>query len=169
KCKELGISSDCKYFNAGVLVINLKKWRAENMSEKVIEYVIKNPKFILWADQDGLNPVLAGKWNMLNPRWNQQSSIHDFSFWKDSPFSEEMYNDVVHHPYIIHFSAPYKPWNSLKAHPSKHLFFQYLDMTAWSGWRLTIWRRIQRRLIREMKQLKNFVSLPSTQVQNRKA
>ncbi|BAY13440.1 glycosyltransferase family 8 protein [Calothrix sp. NIES-2098] len=148
---ELGICPDEKYFNSGLLVINLEKWRNENIGEKVIEYIRQNREYVR-NDQDGLNAVLAGKWRELHPRWNQMPKIYNYSSWKESPFPEDIYNQLLHQPYIIHFTNSPKPWCSgLRVecqHPKKDLFFQYLDMTAWSGWRDTFWRRLGRKFLK---------------------
>jgi lipopolysaccharide biosynthesis glycosyltransferase len=145
-----------KYFNSGVLVINLEKWRTDNTGSKVIEYIEQNRDSIRWLDQDGLNGVLAEKWGELDPRWNQMHAIHEYSSWRESPYAEDVYNDVLHNPYIVHFTTPPKPWQKGCKHPGKDLFFQYLDMTDWSGWRNTIWRRMWRRVRKEAKRLWGF-------------
>jgi lipopolysaccharide biosynthesis glycosyltransferase len=71
---------------------------------------------------------------------------------------------LANNPYIVHFVSPAKPWNSFEPHPFRHKFFEYLDLTDWSGWRLTFWRRALRRLEREMKSLRKklFFSLIET-------
>ena len=146
-----------KYFNSGVLVINLEKWRTDNTGSKVIEYIEQNRDSIRWLDQDGLNGVLAEKWGELDPRWNQMHAIHEYSSWREGPYAENVYNDVLHSPYIVHFTTPPKPWQKGCKHPGKDLFFQYLDMTDWSGWRNTIWRRMWRRVRKETKSLWSFI------------
>lgn len=155
--QQLNIASDAKYFNSGVLVINMKKWRSEKICSKLIEYLQQNGKYVRWADTDVLNAVLAGKWGELDPRWNQMADIYVLPSWEKYPFSEEVYNQVLHKPYIIHFSSLDKPWATREEHPFKHLWFQYLDLTAWSGWRLTIRRRAWRRLIRELKKMNSLL------------
>lgn len=143
--------SDYKYFNAGLLVINLKKWRKENIGVKVIEYIEQNRKYLI-NDQDGLNAILAGKWGEIHPRWNQMPRIYDYLSWKESPHTEDIYEELLHKPCIIHFTNSPKPWYAgLKVeckHPKKDLFFEYLDMTDWSGWRDTFWRRLGRKLMK---------------------
>lgn len=139
--KDLGISSETKYFNAGVLVINLQKWRTDNITAKAITYFQQNKDYVRWVDQDVLNAVFAGQWGELDPRWNFQHTIYSYPSWKESPFSEDVYNDLIRKPYIVHFVTELKPWNSRHAR-LKELFFQYVDKTAWSGWRLTFWRRV---------------------------
>ncbi|AFY87962.1 MAG: General stress protein A [Chroococcidiopsis cubana SAG 39.79] len=133
--QELGIPPHSKYLNAGVMVFNLEKWRTENISTQAIEYLEQNKEHVLNWDQDGVNAVLAGKWRELDPRWNQTPSVYKYRSWKDSPFTEEMYKSVIQQPYIVHFATAIKPWHYYCEHPAKDLFFQYLDMTSWSGWR----------------------------------
>ncbi|MCC5637486.1 glycosyltransferase family 8 protein [Nostoc sp. CHAB 5844] len=149
--RELGISPDSKYFNSGLLVINIAKWRTENIGNKTLEFIKNNQKYRP-NDQDGLNAILADKWGELHPKWNQMPRVYDESFRKDSPFSENVYQELLNHPCIIHFTNTPKPWyaglRSECQHPKKDLFFKYLDMTAWSGWRDTIWRRLSRKFLK---------------------
>ena len=154
--KELGIDPNLKYFNSGLLVINLKKWRTENVAHKVFSYLEQNKDYVRDHDQDGLNGVLAGKWGELDPRWNQMPRIYKYLSWQDSPYEEEVYNELLHNPHIIHYTCPPKPWHRGCNHPNKALFFEYLDKTAWSGWRNTVWRRAWRRVSKEIKHLWKF-------------
>ncbi len=156
--KELGIPADSKYFNSGVIVINLKKWRTDGIAAKAIEYLKCNGKYVhlhgeavlnALLDQGVLNALLAGQWGELDPRWNLTPAIIDlYSSWQNSPFSEAVYNRLIHEPYIIHFATDRKPWNSRHT-LFKDAFFDYVDMTAWSGWRLTPWRRFWLKLTGE--------------------
>ncbi|WP_234300704.1 glycosyltransferase [Sphaerospermopsis aphanizomenoides] len=103
-------------------------------------------------NQDGLNAILAGQWQEIHPSWNQLPRIYDYSSWQESPYPEDVYEELLHKPYIIHFISSPKPWCAgLQAeckHPKKDLFFQYLDMTSWSGWRDTFWRRVARKFLK---------------------
>lgn len=121
--KELGMPSDTKYFNAGVMVINLEKWRTNSISAKIIEYLEQNKEHVRWWDQDGLNAVLTDKWGELDTKWNRLV------------LKEDVYDDLVNNSCIIHFASALKPWHFPYKHPTKDLFFQYLNMTPWSGWK----------------------------------
>lgn len=132
--QELGIPADSKYFNSGVLVFNLKKWRQNNTSLEVIKYLNDYKQYVRWFDQDGLNAILAGKWGELDARWNQMPYLFRFGSWQESPLSEEEYNNLLNHPYIIHYSTREKPWNDNCNHPQKELFYEYLDNSIWSNW-----------------------------------
>jgi lipopolysaccharide biosynthesis glycosyltransferase len=152
--QDLGICQDAKYFNAGVLVINLEKWRSDQMTKKSLEYLKNNIDHIKYHDQDVLNALLATKWGVLNPRWNVPVLIllnNDFSR-KSSPFSADVYDNVVREPYIIHYTTGEKPWTSRHT-LFKEYFFHYLDMTSWSGWRLTFPRRVWMRITNKVQEI----------------
>jgi lipopolysaccharide biosynthesis glycosyltransferase len=149
--RERGLPPEEKYFNSGLLVIDLKKWRTDDIGKKVIEYVKQNSQYVR-NDQDGLNAVLAGKWGELHPKWNVMPKVYEYPSWQESPFTPEVYNEVYQRPGVIHYTNSPKPWYAgLKTecqHPKKNLFFEYVDLTAWSGYRDTFWRRLWRKFMK---------------------
>lgn len=150
--KELGIAPDSKYFNSGVLVINLKNWRADKFTVKALTYLKENRKYVRFHDQDVLNALLAGQWGELDLRWNFQPTIDTYSYWKEKPLLAETYDKVSRDPFIIHYTSALKPWNANNT-LFKDYFFKYVDMTAWSGWRFTFWRKFGLRLTRKFKRI----------------
>lgn len=149
--EKLQIPADSKYFNSGVLVINLRKWRANNITAQAIAYLKSYQQEIRAHDQDVLNGLFVGQWGELDSRWNVTPAIVDlFPSWQDSPFSKEVYQQLINHPSIVHFATNRKPWNSRHT-LFKDTFFEYIDKTSWSGWRLTLWRRLQLAVNRQFK------------------
>jgi len=116
--REMGIPPDARYFNAGVMVVNLASWRREGIVPRTIAYLKENGRDVFFWDQEGLNAVLAGRWGELDSRWNQSAS---------APATGEAW--------IVHFTGSLKPWKYETTDPHCELYFRYLDMTAWSGWR----------------------------------
>lgn len=114
--KILGIPIDYKYFNSGVMVLNLKKWRKGNISSKVIEFARKNPAKLRFIDQDSLNAILYNNWLELSPIWNYTTL-----FIKTNPQKD---------PSIIHFTGKSKPWSSY--HPLKKEYIKYEKKIRWS-------------------------------------
>lgn len=159
-CPQFKNSTSDKYFNTGVLLINLERWRADNIARQAIEFLKRNAEFVKFPDQDALNAVLIGKWGELEPQWNQMRAIHLVSSWRESPYSEAAFHNALHYPKIVHFTTLPKPWMSGCKHPEKHLFFRYLDQTAWSGWRNTTWRRVWQKLITQVQQISSFKKQP---------
>lgn len=147
KYQELGIPAEAKHFNSGMLVFNLDKWRAESIADQVFEYLIKYHEFVNYHDQDGLNAVLAGQWVELDPRWNQTPGVYDFTDWRASPYSSaEILTNVQHDPYIIHFTGSCKPWNCIH-NRNRIIFYTYMDMTPWKGWRYSVWHVLQKKIV----------------------
>jgi lipopolysaccharide biosynthesis glycosyltransferase len=135
--KELGINATEKYFNAGVLVINLARWREDDIGSKAIRYVRDHKEHVRWWDQDALNAVLAYKWGELDHRWNLLSQIFKNPAWEDGPVKDrEQYLRLIHHPYIIHFNTWSKPWQNGCRHPFARLFLKYLRKTHY--WPLSL-------------------------------
>ena len=144
--QELEIAPDAKYFNSGVLFINVRKGRTEKILAKATEYLSHNKECIRFPDQDILNALFVGWWGELDPRWNVTARVYEYSSWEESPYSEDVYNNLIHKdPYIIHFVSGEKPWNSRDVLLKEH-FFHYVDMTAWKGWRFTFWTELRLKL-----------------------
>jgi len=91
----------CEYFNAGVLLVDLVRWRQEKISEKAMEYMIRNPGTLV-ADQDALNVACGGLWKKLDVQWNFQDH-HPGGYSGMRPEQR---------PSIIHFAGKWKPWNA---------------------------------------------------------
>ena len=145
--QELGLTPDTKYFNSGVMLINLNSWRFQQVSEKVLNFLSKYSDKIRWHDQDALNVIFAKKWLELDPRWNQIPYILTVKSSQESHLSEQTYNEVVNDPYIIHYATENKPWKyRVTPRPNDNTYFEYLDQTAWKNWRPKelLLKRIQR-------------------------
>ena len=125
------------YFNSGVLLINLKAWRQEGTSAKIVEFLIKYPERRAFNDQDGLNAVLHSKWLRLPPIYNQQTAIFYLPL-KRLTYTESEYRNALKNPVIIHYSgviSNLKPWEYSDIHPNKKLYYKYLKLTQWSDFR----------------------------------
>lgn len=113
----LSIPLRAGYFNSGVLVLNLTKWRENNTANIVIDYAKNNPRKLRSIDQDALNAILFDKWLKLPPKWNYISA-------------RIRLGKIIKDPAIIHFTGKNKPWNH-SGHPLKYEYFRYLKSTKW--------------------------------------
>lgn len=140
--REQGLPADAKYFNSGVMLINLRYWRAERVAERVAEYVRgHDPKDLRFLDQAGLNAVLAGEWGELDPRWNQMHGIYEYDSWEESPLDRQGYDGMLNRPHLIHYTYTPKPWQPGCRHPRRRLYLRYLRASGWFtpvGW--TFWK-----------------------------
>lgn len=118
-----GLDPEAPYFNSGVLVWDLNRWRTERLTEKVFAFLKAYVDHNRFCDQDGLNAVLAGRWGELNPRWNVQSKVGYGRI--------EWYRSISREAYIYHFTGGYKPWNTILIHPGAKRFLYYLKSSNW--------------------------------------
>lgn len=136
--RQLGIPGSAPYFNSGVMVLNLRRWRDEQIESKLLACLRDNRKFVWCWDQYALNVVFAGQWGKLPSRWNQGTHLFEYPDESCVPMEPDEYRQLLYEPAIIHFTTEFKPWNYdiyQRCHPSHSLWFDWLDQTAWAGWR----------------------------------
>jgi lipopolysaccharide biosynthesis glycosyltransferase len=132
--RELGLAADVSYFNAGVMVIDLGRWRREKVAERAADYFRRFSDRVVFWDQEALNAVLAGQWGELDSRWNRNPVLHRLLATGDEAPDGA--------PWIAHFSGRLKPWTYAGASEFQATFDSYLDSTPWAGWRpRRSWRR----------------------------
>jgi len=127
------------YFNSGVLLINLKKWRLENVEDKFINIM----KEYYIADQDILNLVLARNTMFIDLKYNTAPEIFYIPYKKylniqniksnESNCSHKEFLDAFKNPVIIHYlggegSAPFRD-NCI--HPKREKFEYYKKLSPW--------------------------------------
>lgn len=131
-----GLAPSTPYCNAGVMVMNLKRWRAEEIVCGALEYMRKYPQCVRYADQDGLNAVLAGAWGLLDPRWNVMLGGINFYgqlFGMSKVEMQHAQEELLREPFILHFTGPIKPWCFVSRGPAHLRFFHYLKQSKWFG------------------------------------
>jgi lipopolysaccharide biosynthesis glycosyltransferase len=127
---EMGLGNT-KTFNAGVLLLDLSKWRKEGLSKKVLNFIKENPHKIKYHDQDALNFILLNDWLELPIRWNLTSPFIS----RNHEILDEEMKRQINEPAIIHFSASFKPWHYQLRHPYKYLYTEYLKKSPFRNYR----------------------------------
>lgn len=134
--ERLNISREDGYFNAGVLMINLKYWREQNVQKKLLNYIEKYYEKIHSHDQDTLNAVLGSKTISLNCKWNLLPFFFEdytrYSFPQKANL--ELINDAIKNPAIVHFVYKPKPWEAGCSNPFRSEYYKYLSLTPWRGY-----------------------------------
>lgn len=110
-CKRLNLSSMRQYVNAGMLIMNLKKIREDNITKKFIELLKKNYSS---RDQDILNVACYGKILTLPPKYNVMVQ----RIKENNPLLKNLYKekDILEakiSPHIVHYCLAKKPWKNL--------------------------------------------------------
>jgi lipopolysaccharide biosynthesis glycosyltransferase len=99
------------YFNAGVLVMDLKRFRNAGLIHAAEEFLERTNYRTVYVDQDALNHVINGAFVRLDSRWNVLANRSEAGL--DTADSENAASTHLSHsdPWIIHYAGPYKPWS----------------------------------------------------------
>jgi len=133
--RRVGFASAAEYFNSGVLLMDLDRFRQERVGERVLRFAAEHPEQVLLADQDPLNVVLGGHRLPLPLRWNVLSPIYEGGIIAaEFPFTAQEAQRAREAPAIVHFSGPWKPWHLRSRHPLRRLYADYRAQTPWPEW-----------------------------------
>lgn len=141
-----GVPTVARYFNAGVLMIDLRRWRQYGAARQAIEYLVRSPSSPL-SDQDGLNVACDGRWAELDERWNYQRHL-----WVRIASMAS-----TKKPAVVHFVSSRKPWLPSSMNLNARLYDAYRNRTAF---RRPMWVKIHdatatfaHRVLRKLRQL----------------
>ena len=119
------------YFNSGVMLMNLKKMRENDISAKLLIAKKNQPSNWTCMDQDVFNNICGGETLYLDCKYNNTCTIFldsDIQIDEINGFYHTKYkswSDFVKKSVIIHFAGPSKPW-LYNIHIVSKLYFGYL-------------------------------------------
>ena len=132
--KRLGFDENDSYINAGFLLVNLKKWREENVEEKFIKFMIENQHRFYQHDQGVINNLFKNNILIVNPEYNLQiyfqtlnyDLARKFTCMETEYYTEEIVDNARENPVFLHFCGPNydRPWYN-KNHPYAEIFREY--------------------------------------------
>jgi lipopolysaccharide biosynthesis glycosyltransferase len=127
---------DDNYFNTGLLLVDVDKWKAEALGHRAMCWLADQPQKPEWPDQDALNHVVQGDWLRLERSWN-------FAYCGEpQQFSYEEYEAAR----IVHFSGA-KPTEA-RDHPAVPIYDRQEEKAAERiGWRRKEDNRVDRDFI----------------------
>lgn len=104
--ERLGLKN---YFNSGVMLLNLKNLRQENIPEKLLHYKLHS-NCTKYMDQDCFNAIFEENVIFLNPKYN-------YLIASENLYKNEAYENIF--PEIVHFAY---------LHPWKHKSVKYCEI-----------------------------------------
>ena len=137
---DIGLSTDTPYINAGVLLVNLKAWRDENMQQRFLNFLLGHNGQVTHHDQGIINATCHGRIQIVHPRFNLASNYlsHPYKMLAsmNTPFySENEVEEAKKYPAIIHFTQGFynRPWVKNSKHPLAERFNYCHKQTEWDG------------------------------------
>ena len=123
-------------FNAGVLLINNKKWRSENIRQKLIELTEKEHENVKEGDQSILNMLFKDQYSLLDDKYNFQIGFDAGAAEKNHTFIFEI--PLTPSPKILHYISPDKPWKQFSVGRLREEWWKYSFM-EW-GYIVSSWK-----------------------------
>jgi lipopolysaccharide biosynthesis glycosyltransferase len=165
---SLDLDANSNYINAGVILVDVKRFRENNVENKFLELINKRHGNFTYLDQDILNGALGGQILALDPKFNALTVFFDFDYENMlryrkpySYYSAAEINEAKGDPVIAHFTTSFlslRPWVQGCNHPFVKEFLYYKALTPWKN---TVLKSDRRSKIRKIySNLYNKLPLP---------
>ncbi|MGN0674739.1 MAG: glycosyltransferase family 8 protein [Oscillospiraceae bacterium] len=150
--KAVGLSTDDQWFNSGVMLISLKKWRENHLHQKFIDFIKQHNGKIPCVDEGVINGTINNKIMPLPVQYN--SFIRFFIYKSSMQFqkqyryllrnntfcSEEEFKIARNDPCVVHFIffesmlRPWvKPYFMCNEHPYSPEWHNYKAISLWAN------------------------------------
>ena len=126
--KEENIPAQAPYLNTGVMLIDVDRWNNENLTQRTVDLLTK---YVLpCVDQDALNLILGGNFDLLEPTFNAMP-YHILSSFRyiDAVTDQNQIEQALIDPAIVHFHRSFlgKPWERGCIHPGVKMWRALAD------------------------------------------
>ena len=141
----LNAPDDLLYCNAGMFMIDLKKWRSEKVGEKLLNAVLQNAdgKHVMYfLEQDLMNLTFYKHLKLVHPKYNVLTSIYFFDYKSVlrmkkpvSYYSKLEVEEAKKKPALLHattcFYIKKRMWVENSDHPYHDFYLDYRSRTGW--------------------------------------
>ncbi|QHS56258.1 glycosyltransferase family 8 protein [Mucilaginibacter sp. 14171R-50] len=126
KKRGLGIADGQMYMNCGVLLLNLKYFRANDLTTQIANFIATYPALCEFWDQDAINATIKGNFYQLDYKYNVQSGFYE------KPAQDVALRNAIQNPVVVHYTGggSCKPWYYQNKHPERDLYYKYLKLTS---------------------------------------
>jgi len=140
--KVIGFAPEISYINAGVLLINLKRWREDGLEARFGEFIRGLNGQVPHHDQGTINGVCGESRLLLPVRYNLTSNLYSFSvhtieriYFLKRYYTQTEMDAALCSPGIIHFTSGLvgRPWEEGCIHPERERFLSVMRQTPWGG------------------------------------
>lgn len=115
--KSFGIKKN-NYFNAGIMLINLQKWKESNLKNEFIKIIEKYQNRLNYWDQDVMNIYFNGKYVRFTESLNYKIEMTSNQNYEHTD------KEILRNVKLIHFSGKFKPWSIKGALNKNSMYFQ---------------------------------------------
>jgi lipopolysaccharide biosynthesis glycosyltransferase len=140
--KVINIDKNCLYYNAGVMLIDIVRWKDYKCSERIFMSIKKYGRYFIFAvDQDIVNSSINTNIQSLPMEYNVLTDWYNIGFksyyrsmkkTNNILYGRENLEKAVNNPKILHYCG-YKPWH-YKLSDKDQCKNIYLDVKKASLW-----------------------------------
>lgn len=132
--KALGFNDSDLYFNSGVLLFSVEKWKENDVLKRIEEHMTRGKCQYSFHDQDIINIICKGHIQAIDPcymaflpeySWGVKGILQLTNLSKEAYYTEKQIANAVEKPYIIHYVETIfgRPWyKSCKSHYFENWF-----------------------------------------------
>lgn len=138
---NIGLCEQDPYINAGVLLIDLTRWREFEVGKKSLEFLKTNIQHLQFFDQDIINAVLKGRIKLVHQKYNAFTVLFNYLYDEvlryrnaNSFCGLEMYREATEDPVIVHFTQDtisVRPWYQNGTHQFRNEWLEMRKQTPW--------------------------------------
>ena len=143
--QAIGLDLTRPYYNAGVLLINMKKWKEMNAGNIVLNFYKEHQGRLFANDQCAINGSLKNYILQIPIGYNFCNSYRFYNYktlvkmMKPTKFiSKEEYVRQCNNPIIIHFLGEERPWRVGNKHTYTQEYMSYWNKTPWADTNLEL-------------------------------
>lgn len=136
--KDIGMARYMPYFNTGVLLMDLKKWREGKITQRVLSYLENIKNRCIFTDQDAINASMVYDIEALSPKYNFFSNYKYWSYAalvkqnrRYAYYPKKEFEKAKKQPVIIHFAGHERPWLSGNFNPYRTEYEKYKKSSLW--------------------------------------
>lgn len=147
--KAIGLELAMPYYNAGVLLINMKKWKEIGAGKLVLDFYKEHQGRLFANDQCAINGALKEWIRQVPIIYNFCNSYRFYNYksivkmMKPTKFiSKDEFKRQCASPVIIHFLGEERPWRIGSTHTYTREYLNYWRKTPWKdtpleeGWEI---------------------------------
>lgn len=149
--KNIELQPNDIMFNSGVMLIDMKRWKENQIERKLLSFIKRHNGVIQQGDQGALNAVLSKDTYCFHPKFNSVTIFYDFTYEEmlvyRKPvdfYSEKDVRQAVEHPVIIHYTTSFisvRPWIEGSKHPYKNRWLAYKSKSPWAD--VPLWKSVK--------------------------
>ncbi len=126
------------YYNAGVLLLDMDNWRANDTGREILDYYRERNGRLFANDQDAINGSQKCKIKTISCGYNYHNTYDIYHYRlmaKNCDYnipSKKTMDNIKKRPAIVHFLGEERPWRAGNTNRFREAYEEYLAKTPWA-------------------------------------